>query len=68
MGGESHQHERVAEKEITGGREKIKELVGVCLFNLFVLFLFLIYLSSIFLFLLKLLGDYGGAPNEFPIL
>lgn len=50
------------------GREKIKELVGVCLFNLFVLFLFLIYLSSIFLFLLKLLGDYGGAPNEFLIV
>jgi len=32
VGGESHQHERVAEKEITGGREKIKELVGVCLY------------------------------------
>ena len=47
------------------GKDKGGCVVGVCLYIFFpfVLNLLLLYLSF-FLFLLKLLEDYGGAPNQ----
>jgi len=64
VGGESHQHERVAEKEITGDGKKDK---GACVVWGCV-YIYLIFTFFFFLFLLKLLEDYGGAPNQFLII